>query len=152
MPGPVPHDCSVPFSRRRQLPQVRIQFLSRSSVLVGSSIAMERTFAYGIRILARPRRFAASSAEMRGGEIAFAAGVEQVLDAVEIEEEGIAAGPAANVMSPAVATLGCGPNEHLDIGEDLFASRLGRTGLFTAGYEHVDRLAGRPPGGERTRN
>lgn len=48
---------------------------------------------------------------MRSGEIALAAGVEQVLDAVEVEEEGIAAGAGGSVTSPAVTTLGCDPND-----------------------------------------
>ena len=88
---------------------------------------------------------------MRSGEIALAAGVEQVLDAVEVEEEGIAAsaGGERDVAGGDDARLRS--ERHLDIGEDLLANRLGRTGLFTAGHEHVDRLLGRPPGW-RTQN
>src|SRR5512133_850500 len=43
---------------------------------------------FGIRIHAGPRRLAA---EMRLGEVPFTAGIEQVLDSVEVEKEGVAA-------------------------------------------------------------
>ena len=74
---------------------------------------------------------------MRGGEIALAAGVEEVLYAVGVDEEGVAAGAAANVMSPVVATFGLRSERDLDVGEDRNANRLGGTRLFTVG--HVQR-------------
>ncbi len=48
--------------------------------------------------------------------------------------------PAENVMSPAVDDVRLRSEETLDVGEDLLPDRLGGSGLFTAGQEHVDGL------------
>jgi len=95
-----------------------------------------------------PRRFAAEFGEVRSREIALAAGVEQVLDAVEVEEGGIAAGAGGERDVTGGGDIRLRSERHLDIGEDLLANRLRRTGLFTAGHEHVDRLPAVHWGGE----
>jgi len=63
---------------------------------------------FGIRIHAGPGRLAA---QMRLGEVPFAAGIEQVLDSFVVEKERVAAAASKNVMLPAVMMLGLGPNE-----------------------------------------
>ena len=45
------------------------------------------------------------------GEIALAAGVEQVLDAVEVEEEGVAASTGGERDVTGGDNIGCDPND-----------------------------------------
>jgi hypothetical protein len=77
---------------------------------------------------------------MRGGEIALAAGVEEVLYAVGVDEEGVAAGAGGERDVAGGGDVRLRLERDLDIGEDLRANRLGRARLFTVGHEHVDRL------------
>src|SRR5687768_4403558 len=72
----------------------------------------------GVRIDAGPRRL---SAEMGHREVPAAARIEQVLDSVKVEEEGIAAAAGEEGVVAGPDNVGRGAEGDLGIGDDLSA-------------------------------
>ncbi len=78
---------------------------------------------------------------MRRGEVAAARGVEEVLDAVEVEEEGVAAGAGEEREVAGRRDVGLVADEgDGGIREDLLADGFGRLGVRVRRQVHVDGL------------
>src|SRR5215472_459736 len=79
-----------------------------------------------VRIHAGPWRLAT---EMRLGEIAFAPDIEQVLDAVEVEKERVAAAAGEERVSARLDNVRLGAKGDLRAGDDLRPDRFRRARL-----------------------
>jgi len=78
---------------------------------------------------------------MRCGEVPSAGDVEQALDAVEVEEERVTAGPGEERDGIRLGDDWRCPAGDFDRLEDPLADRLSRLGFAVVGQEDVDGLA-----------
>src|SRR6266481_1466683 len=90
-----------------------------------------------IRIHAGPWRL---GAEMRLGEVPFAPDIEQVLDAVEVEKERVAAAAGEKSVGARLDDIRLGDEGDLGVGNDLCSYRFGRARLRARRQEYVDGL------------
>lgn len=77
---------------------------------------------------------------MRCGEISAARGIEQILDAVEVEKESVAASTGKERVSVGLDDVGLGTEGDLSIGDDLRPNSFDRAGFRAFGHENVDGL------------
>ena len=77
---------------------------------------------------------------MRFGEITFAPDIEQILDAVEVEEERVAAAAGEKCVSARLDDVRLGAEGDLGTGDDLRADRFGRARIRALRQEYVDGL------------
>src|SRR5262249_20675295 len=90
-----------------------------------------------IRSYAGPRRLAA---EMRLGEVPFAPDIEQVLDAVEVEEERVAAAAGEKSVGARLDDIRLRAEGDFGVGDDLRPHRFCRARLRARCHEYVDGL------------
>jgi hypothetical protein len=74
------------------------------------------------------------------GEVSAAAGVEQVLDAVKIEEERVAAAAGEERNIAGLDDVGLGSEGHLGIADDLRPHSFGGAGFRASCHEDADSL------------
>jgi hypothetical protein len=77
---------------------------------------------------------------VRRGEVAAAFGVKEVLDALVVEEERVAAGPGAERDLAGRDDVRLGAERDLGVGDDLRARDLVRPGLGAPGQVHAHGL------------
>src|ERR1051325_9085493 len=90
-----------------------------------------------IRIHAGPGRLAA---EMRLGEIPFAAGIEQVLDSVEVEKKSVAAVAGKKFYAAGGHDVGLRSERDLTVRDDFLPDRFRRARLRSVRHEYVHGL------------
>ena len=125
----------MPSRRRLHRPQIRI--------LAGTEFGPRQldhrreNVGFGVGIHAGPWRLAA---QVRRGEVSAAAGVEQILDAVKIEEERIAAAAGEERNIAGLDDVGLGPEGHLGIADNLRPDSFGGAGFRAFCHEDADSL------------
>ena len=78
---------------------------------------------------------------MRLGEVPFASDIEQILDTVEVEKEGVAASAGKERVPARLDDVGFVSDEgDCGIGDDLCSDSFYRTGFRTFGYKNAYRL------------
>ena len=128
---------SSPSRRRLQRPQIRMSGAAPSA-LVG--ISMHHRAHVGLRCWnPRPSKVIRGRL-VRRGEVPRARRVEQTLDAVEVEEERVAAGTCEEREAAGGDDVRRLAERHLDSLEDLRPDGFGLLGLVVAGQVHVDGL------------
>ena len=108
-------------ARTLHRPQIWISGLGPSS-LVGSSIAVENTLAS----CSNPRRSRATCRPVRRGEVSAAPGIEQILDSVEVEKEGVAAAAGEERIVAGLDDIRLGAEGDFGVGDDLRPDRFRR--------------------------
>src|SRR5262249_37244352 len=88
-----------------------------------------------IGIHASPGRLAT---EMRLGEVPFAPDIEQILDAIEVEKERVAAAAGEKRIGARLDDIRLGAERDLGVGDDFRSQRLGRARFRLLSHEYVE--------------
>ena len=88
---------------------------------------------------------------MRLGEISLARGVEQLLDSVEVEEEGVTAAARDERVVSATDHVGSSPAKETAAADTIFVpTASGAAGLIAGRHEHARGLLAIDAGSQKT--